>query len=120
MCSDMLAPIACLLVATMAFPAAVAEDRMGDPLPEGAVQRLGTLRMKYNRGLSDIRYLPDGRGVVAVGNRIDIWDLAKGEIGMLQLKLEPVDVPRLLRETVDSMTPVALRRGQSLALETTP
>jgi len=53
---------------------------MGDPLPQGAVQRLGTLRMKYNRGLSDMCYLPDGRGVVASGSSIHIWDLAKGKI----------------------------------------
>lgn len=53
---------------------------MGDALPDGALQRLGTLRMKYSGGLADVCYLPDGRGVVAVGNRIDIWDLGKGEI----------------------------------------
>lgn len=68
----------CLLVA--ATGAHAATDRMGDPLPQGAVQRLGTLRMKYNRGLSDICYLPDGRGVVALGSSIHIWDLAKGKI----------------------------------------
>lgn len=68
----------CLLTAAATTRAAT--DRMGDPLPTGAVQRLGTLRMKYNRGLSDICYLPDGRGVVASGNSIDLWDLAEGKI----------------------------------------
>ena len=53
-------------------------DRLGDALPAGAAQRLGTMRMKCSA--SDIRYLPDGRGVVATGKSIHIWNLAKGEL----------------------------------------
>jgi WD40 repeat protein len=65
------------LICLLMVPA-TAQDRFGDPLPEGAVQRLGTLRMKC--GARDIRYLPDGRGVIALGNSIEIWDLEKGEV----------------------------------------
>lgn len=54
-------------------------DIMGDPLPEGAMQRLGTLRMKYPGGLSAIAYLPDGRGIVSTGNSVHIWNLEQGE-----------------------------------------
>ncbi|MGC9317337.1 MAG: WD40 repeat domain-containing protein [Armatimonadota bacterium] len=57
-----------------------AQDRLGDALPEGAVQRLGTLRMRYAGGIGDLCYLPDGRAVIAVGNRLEIWDLAAGEL----------------------------------------
>ncbi|MBA7546817.1 Alkaline phosphatase synthesis sensor protein PhoR [subsurface metagenome] len=46
-----------------------------------------------------------------------ILDLAKGEIGMLQLNPEPVDPMQLLQMIVNNMTPVALRNGQSLSLE---
>lgn len=54
-------------------------DRLGDPLPEGAFQRLGGLRMKYPGGLSEIGYLPDGRGIVSVGGSVHVWNLEKGE-----------------------------------------
>ena len=30
--------------------------------------------------VSDLCYLPDGRGVFAVGGRIEIWDLAEGKV----------------------------------------
>lgn len=74
-----------------------AEDRLGDPLPEGAVQRLGTSRMRYSSSetlqpgnrIADLGYLPDGRGVVAVSNRVEIWDLAGG--GKLQVRQKICD-----------------------------
>lgn len=58
--------------------AAQALDGLGDSLPDGAVQRLGTLRMRYG-GVGGLAYLPDGRGVVLTGGYIDIWDLTNGE-----------------------------------------
>jgi two-component system KDP operon response regulator KdpE len=57
------------------------------------------------------------QGASNLDSRIDeLLDLARGEVGMLQLKLEPVDIAVLLRQTADSMTALASRRGQSLAL----
>ena len=61
-----------------ALGTSVAQDRLGDPLPKGAVQRLGTARMRGS--LSDLCYLPDGRGVFAVGGRVEIWNLAEGKL----------------------------------------
>jgi PAS domain S-box-containing protein len=58
------------------------------------------------------------RGASNLNSRIDeLLDLAKGEIGMLQLKIEPVDALQLLREVVEYVSPVALSRGQSLIME---
>jgi signal transduction histidine kinase len=58
------------------------------------------------------------RGASNLNNRIDeLLDLARGEIGMLQLKLELVDLPKLLREVAGDMTPVASSHGQALILE---
>lgn len=57
------------------------------------------------------------QGASNLGSRIDeLLDLARGEVGMLQVKLDWVDILQLLRETADSMTPLASRRGQSLVL----
>ncbi len=55
-----------------------ATDLLGDPLPEGAVQRLGTLRLRYG-SVGDLGYLPDGRVIVATGRNIDILDMSVGE-----------------------------------------
>lgn len=54
-------------------------DSFGDPLPQGAIQRLGTLKMRYG-SVSALAYLPDGRGVVLTGPNVDIWDLAAGTV----------------------------------------
>ena len=57
------------------------------------------------------------QGASNLGSRIDeLLDLARGEVGMLQVKLDWVDILQLLRETADSMAPLASRRGQSLVL----
>jgi len=69
-----------LLALTVAGAAAyAAEDHIGDPLPEGAVQRLGTLRLRSG-GVGDLAFLPDGRGAIALGGDVQIWDLEIGEI----------------------------------------
>jgi len=58
------------------------------------------------------------RGASNLNSRIDeLLDLAKGEIGMLQLKIEPSDALQLLREVAEFVSPVALSRGQSLIME---
>jgi PAS domain S-box-containing protein len=58
------------------------------------------------------------RGASNLNSRIDeLLDLAKGEIGMLQLKDEPLDASQLLREVAEYVSPVASSRGQSLILE---
>ena len=58
------------------------------------------------------------RGASNLNSRIDeLLDLAKGEIGMLQLKVEPLDASQLLREVAEYVSPVASSRGQYLILE---
>lgn len=71
--------IACMLIGAVATAQQVT-DGLGDALPAGATQRLGTLRMKYNSGVTDIAYLPDGRGLIASGANLDVWDLSTGTI----------------------------------------
>lgn len=71
---------AALVIAAIpaALDASAAHDRLGDPLPHGALQRLGTARMRG--GIGDLCYLPDGRGVLAAAGRVEIWDLARGTL----------------------------------------
>jgi RNA polymerase sigma factor (sigma-70 family) len=66
-------------------PAAPAEapqpraDLYGDPLPEGAVARLGSLRLRH-AGLSSYCFSADGKTVVSAGSdrRLRTWDVATG------------------------------------------
>jgi PAS domain S-box-containing protein len=58
------------------------------------------------------------RGASNLNSRIDeLLDLARGEIGMLQLRTEPFDIRELLKEVVEYSSPVASSRRQSLVLE---
>jgi two-component system response regulator VicR len=57
------------------------------------------------------------RGASNLNLRIDeLLDLSKGEVGMLQLSPEPIDLLPLLRDVGESMAPLAESRGQSLAI----
>ena len=53
-------------------------DWLGDPLPDGAVQRFGTTRLSFG-GISGYCYLPDGQVAVASGPNLEIWDMARGD-----------------------------------------
>ena len=59
-----------------------------------------------------------GRGATNLNSRIDeLLDLARGEVGMLQLNLEYVDPLPLLQEVGESVAPVVASHGQSLVLD---
>lgn len=58
------------------------------------------------------------RSAANLNKRVDeLLDLARGEVGMLTLKLEPVDLRQLVREVADTIAPVATGHGQSLAVD---
>jgi PAS domain S-box-containing protein len=58
------------------------------------------------------------RGASNLNNRIDeLLDFARGEVGLLHLKEEPLDVCKLLRETAEDVSPVAANRRQSFILD---
>jgi signal transduction histidine kinase len=58
------------------------------------------------------------RGVLNLNRRIDeLLDLARGEIGMLELKCRLVDPLQLLHEVADYVAPEAAKKGHSFVLD---
>src|SRR5688572_29342896 len=55
-------------------------DTYGDPLPDGAIARLGTIRLRHCETVSFVRFAPDGKRLFSRGrdNAICIWDVATG------------------------------------------
>ncbi|HEY7424698.1 MAG TPA: sigma-70 family RNA polymerase sigma factor [Gemmataceae bacterium] len=56
-------------------------DRFGDPLPDGALARLGTMRFRHARGTS-LAFAPDGKSLLTCGadRAIRTWDAASGRL----------------------------------------
>jgi RNA polymerase sigma factor (sigma-70 family) len=54
-------------------------DRFGDPLPEGAVRRFGTLRFRH-REIANLAFTPDGKQLIAGSGRtsLAVFDAATG------------------------------------------
>jgi len=56
-------------------------DAYGDPLPAGAVARLGTIRWRHNNTIIFVAYSPDGKEIVTVcqDGIAHVWDAASGK-----------------------------------------
>jgi len=66
-------------------PAKAGVDALGDPLPSGALARLGTLRFVKPTGIFSVAVAPDGKLIATAGNtfpRVEdavwLWDAATG------------------------------------------
>jgi RNA polymerase sigma factor (sigma-70 family) len=58
----------------------VQADRYGDPLPEHALVRLGTVRFRHDGGVDAIAISPDGKTLFGGGSRsVRAWDAATGK-----------------------------------------
>jgi PAS domain S-box-containing protein len=61
------------------------------------------------------------QGASGLDKRVDeLLDLSRGEVGMLQLRLESTDLRPMLRSMADNMTPLALSNGLSLIAHLPP
>jgi WD40 repeat protein len=55
-------------------------DRYGDPLPPGAIARLGTLRWRHPRAFL-LSFAPDGKTLVTAGHDdVRFWDISSGKV----------------------------------------
>ena len=56
-------------------------DRYGDPLPPGALMRLGTIRFRHGDSINAAAYSPDGKTLATAGygGTIRLWDAATGK-----------------------------------------
>jgi RNA polymerase sigma factor (sigma-70 family) len=56
-------------------------DAFGDPLPDGAIARLGTVRFRHHGNGSALLYTPDGKTLVGrTGSGIVMWEAATGKV----------------------------------------
>ena len=61
--------------------APAAADLHGDPLPAGALARLGTTRWRHGANITFVAFGPDGKTLITAGqdNTARLWDLASGK-----------------------------------------
>src|SRR4051794_23796037 len=58
-------------------------DLHGDPLPEGAVARLGSVRLRHAGGVRQVVYTPDGMRLISLGeqdNLLRVWSASTGQL----------------------------------------
>ena len=61
-------------------PAKPRLDSLGDPLPDGAIARLGTRRLKTVGLIDSASFSPDGKRIVALASgMLHVWDAATGK-----------------------------------------
>src|SRR5262249_32733564 len=86
-------------------------DSHGDPLPPGAIARLGTVRFNHGEGLNALYFLPDGKTILSEGGgAICLWDADSGK----ELDRSVTDKPSFNEATSlapDGKTLISLTQG---------
>jgi WD40 repeat protein len=73
-------PLLVLLADPLAAQTPPRLDQYGDPLPEGAIARLGTVRMRHGHLISGLAFSGDGKAIFASDyySGVHVWDVATG------------------------------------------
>ncbi len=65
----------------MSLAAGPARDRFGDPLPDGAVARLGSLHLRNEHPVITTAFSADGKSLIVSDiHSISMWDPATGKM----------------------------------------
>src|SRR5438552_11298692 len=54
-------------------------DTHGDPLPPGALARMGTIRFRQGSNVESVVYSPDGQVLASGGETVCLWHVATGK-----------------------------------------
>ncbi len=75
-------------------PKEVRRDRFNDPLPEGAIARLGTIALKHGGKIDELRFAPDNKSFYSTGGGIlRGWQVDTGnEIKTIDMRSIPKEV----------------------------
>src|SRR3954468_23967180 len=68
------------LATSLAAQESRGKDLLGDPLPAGAIARMGSSRLRSETTVNCVAFAPDGRSLLTAGfgNKLTWWDLATG------------------------------------------
>src|SRR5215469_7446004 len=92
-----------LSLGSVPLAAEPARDRFGDPLPDSAVARLGSLHLRNEQVIITVAFSADGKSLVVCDtNSLSFWDPATGKM-VRRMALEKPDV-RLRRFSADGKT----------------
>ncbi|HLN30388.1 MAG TPA: sigma-70 family RNA polymerase sigma factor [Gemmataceae bacterium] len=95
-------------------------DRYGDPLPPGAVQRIGSSRFRQSGHISHLLYAPDGASIASASDdgSLRLWDAKTGKLRW-RFPLPPRSFHRALAMSPDGKTLAVLSRYEYALVDTT-
>lgn len=86
-------------------------DPYGDPLPEEAIARLGTVRFRHGSLINSLVFTPDGKQLISQSDDVvRIWDAATGR-QLSHLITEPNGAINSLFVTRDGKSVITMERG---------